>query len=75
MDGYQTYECTLDSKGRITHVIETSVLSDTTTMIRQYDYTYDAEGRIESASKSTEDVETDGFTETWRVCVAPDQWG
>ena len=62
-----TYECTLDSEGRITHMDETSVPNDSTTIIRHFDYTYDAEGRIESAFKITENDNSVGVTEnyTW----------
>ena len=66
-ESYITYVCTLDSEGRIIHIDETNVMNDTTTSILHYDYTYDAEGRMESAFNITEDVVTDGATQnyTW----------
>lgn len=66
-ESYHTYECTLDSEGRITHMDETSVPNDSTTIIRHFDYTYDAEGHIKSAFKITENVSNAGVTEnyTW----------
>ena len=64
-DELQTYECTLDSQGRITHMDETTVLSDTSTMIRHYDFTYDAEGRMVSSFEITEDVSSNGLTQNY----------
>ena len=65
-DDFQTYECTLDSEGRITHVDETTVLNDTTTAIRRYDYTYDAEGRLATIEDTTEsNNETTTYTLIW----------
>jgi len=66
-DEFLTYECTLDSEGRITHIDETSAIGDSTTSIQHSDYTYDAEGRIESSFEITEDASRDGVTQnyTW----------
>ena len=62
----QVYECTLDSVGNITHIDETSVLNDTMTIYRTYDYTYNAEGRMMSEFIISDDSST-GTTQifTW----------
>ena len=41
-----TLECTLDSEGRITHYVSTLLINDSTTIITNIDFTYDAEGRL-----------------------------
>lgn len=58
------FECTLDSEGRITHIDENAILSDSSTMIRHYDYTYDAEGRLVRSFEITEDG-GEGFTQDY----------
>lgn len=59
-----SFECTLDSEGRITHIDENTILSDNSTMIRHYDYTYDAEGRLVRTFEITEDG-GEGFTQDY----------
>lgn len=50
-----TYDCTVDSLGRITHMDQTTLYSnDTTPTITRYDFTYNADGRIATSYMLTE---------------------
>lgn len=50
-----TYDCTLDSLGRITHMDLTALYSnDTTPTISRFDFTYDADGHMATSYRLTE---------------------
>lgn len=49
-----TYNCTLDSEGRITRMDRTSVGDDTPTNTSRYDYTYNADGYLASVHKASQ---------------------
>ena len=57
-----TYDCTLDSLGRITHMDETYVHSDTASSITHFDFTYDADGHLATSNRLSEPNGGGAFT-------------
>ena len=58
-----TLECTLDDEGRITHYERTSVLADSSTLINNVDFTYDAEGHLTSEYTISNSPDSQGLTD------------